>query len=274
MASNHLILVIFVTLLLHSNNNTVVEAQLRADFYSKSCPSLFTIVGKALREPIALHRAPSIIRLFYLDCFVNVRVVSCADILAIAARQSVQWYLRSSWELLLGRRDARTASQAAANSSIPLPTSSLTELISIFGKLGFSPRELVALSGAHTIGETSCINVRTRIYNDTNINPSFAADFRKRCPITSIDWRRVPLDYLTPDRFDTGYFNNLMSLTGVLHSDQELFNNGSTDSIDREYSHDVTLFYSDFTAAMLKMSLLSPLTGSDGEIRKSCWKIN
>ena len=51
------------------------------------------------------------------------------------------------WRLNLGRRDARTASQAAANSSIPAPTSSLSQLITSFANLGFTAREMVALSG-------------------------------------------------------------------------------------------------------------------------------
>lgn len=52
-----------------------------------------------------------------------------------------------SWQLNLGRRDAITASQAAANSSIPAPTSSLSQLITSFANLGFTAREMVALSG-------------------------------------------------------------------------------------------------------------------------------
>lgn len=51
------------------------------------------------------------------------------------------------WDVKLGRRDARTASQAAANNSIPPPTSNLNQLISRFNALGLSTRDMVALSG-------------------------------------------------------------------------------------------------------------------------------
>ncbi|CAH8391293.1 unnamed protein product [Eruca vesicaria subsp. sativa] len=197
-------------------------------------------------------------------------IVSCADILAIAARDSVVQLGGPSWDVLLGRRDARTASQAAANSSIPAPTSSLRELITSFRKAGFTTREMVALSGAHTIGQAQCRNFQTRIYNETNISPFFAARLRLKCPPTSGDRNLASLDYLTPFVFDNNYFRNLMSQKGLLHSDQELFNGGSTDSIVREYSQNPTLFRSDFSAAMFKMSLLNPLTGSDGDVRQIC----
>ncbi|KAF3447990.1 hypothetical protein FNV43_RR08697 [Rhamnella rubrinervis] len=48
-------------------------------------------------------------------------VVSCADILAIAARDSVVALGGQSWTVQLGRRDSTTASLAAANSEIPSP---------------------------------------------------------------------------------------------------------------------------------------------------------
>lgn len=52
-----------------------------------------------------------------------------------------------NWNVKVGRRDARTASQAAANSNIPAPTSSLSQLISSFSAVGLSTRDMVALSG-------------------------------------------------------------------------------------------------------------------------------
>ena len=52
-----------------------------------------------------------------------------------------------NWNVKLGRRDARTASQAAANNGIPPPTSNLNQLISRFNNLGLSTTDLVALSG-------------------------------------------------------------------------------------------------------------------------------
>ncbi|KAK9124685.1 hypothetical protein Sjap_014287 [Stephania japonica] len=65
-------------------------------------------------------------------------VVSCADILAVAARDSV---------LDLGRRDSLTASLSLANSDIPLPSLDLNGLVTAFTDRGLDARELVALLG-------------------------------------------------------------------------------------------------------------------------------
>ncbi|KAJ0233767.1 Peroxidase 52 [Hirschfeldia incana] len=203
-------------------------------------------------------------------------VVSCADILAIAARDSVVQLGGPNWNVKVGRRDAKTASQAAANSNIPAPSMSLSQLISSFRAVGLSTRDMVALSGAHTIGQSRCTNFRARIYNETNINTAFATLRQRSCPRAagSGDGNLAPLDINSANSFDNSYFKNLMAQRGLLHSDQVLFNGGSTDSIVRGYSNGPSSFNSDFAAAMIKMGDISPLTGSSGEIRKVCGKTN
>ncbi|KAG4204453.1 hypothetical protein ERO13_A04G045332v2 [Gossypium hirsutum] len=54
--------------------------------------------------------------------------VSCADILALAARDGVALLGGPTWQVPLGRRDARTASQSAANNQIPSPFANLATL--------------------------------------------------------------------------------------------------------------------------------------------------
>ncbi|KAL6126822.1 hypothetical protein ACLB2K_074867 [Fragaria x ananassa] len=197
-------------------------------------------------------------------------VVSCADILAITARDSVAILGGPSWNVKLGRRDARTASQAAANSSIPPPTSNLNQLISRFNALGLSTKDMVALSGSHTIGQARCTTFRARVYNETNNLESSLAQTRKsNCPRTtgSGDNNLAPLDLQSPTAFDNNYYKNLIKNRGLLHSDQQLFlNGGSTDSIVRGYSSSQSTFTSDFAAAMIKMGNINPLT----EMASSC----
>ncbi|KAM7275673.1 hypothetical protein ACFE04_017539 [Oxalis oulophora] len=202
--------------------------------------------------------------------------VSCADVLAIAARDSIVIYGGPDWNVKLGRRDARTASQAAANKSIPATTTNLNQLISRFSSFGLSTQDLVALSGAHTIGQARCTSFRGRIYNESNIDASFASTRKSNCPKNSGsgDNNLAPLDLQTPTKFDNYYFKNLISKKGLFHSDQQLFNGGSTDSIVRNYASNPSKFTSDFVAAMIKMGDIKPLTGSKGELRKNCRRIN
>ncbi|XP_028807666.1 peroxidase P7 [Neltuma alba] len=199
--------------------------------------------------------------------------VSCADILALAAREGVFLLGGPSWAVPLGRRDARTASQSKANSEIPGPSSELSTLISMFAAKGLNAREMTVLSGAHTIGQGQCNFFRNRIYNENNIDPSFAATRRATCPRTGGDTNLAPLDP-TPNRFDNTYFRDLVARRGLFHSDQVLFNGGSQDAQVRAYSANRVLFFRDFASAMIKMSSITPLTGSQGEIRKNCRVVN
>ncbi|KAK4489321.1 hypothetical protein RD792_005125 [Penstemon davidsonii] len=204
-------------------------------------------------------------------------VVSCADILAVASRDSVVILGGPDWNVKLGRRDARRASLTAANNSIPPPTSNLNSLISRFNSLGLSTKDMVALSGSHTIGQARCTSFRARIYNETNnLDSSLAQTRRGNCPrVAGVgDNNLAPLDLQTPTAFDNNYFRNLVNRRGLLHSDQQLFNGGSTDSIVRTYSNNANTFKSDFVAAMIKMGDIRPLTGSNGEIRKNCRRLN
>jgi hypothetical protein len=178
-----------------------------------------------------------------------------------------------SWTVPLGRRDARTASQSAANSQIPSPASSLATLISMFSAKGLSAGDMTALSGGHTIGFARCTTFRNRIYNDTNIDASFATTRRASCPASGGDATLAPLDG-TQTRFDNNYYTNLVARRGLLHSDQELFNGGSQDALVRTYSTNGATFARDFAAAMVKMGNISPLTGRNGEIRRNCRAVN
>ncbi|PIN00170.1 Peroxidase [Handroanthus impetiginosus] len=204
-------------------------------------------------------------------------VVSCADIVAIAARDSVVLLGGPSWEVKVGRRDSRTASLSAANSGqIPPPSSTLGNLINRFRAKGLSTKDMVVLSGAHTIGQARCTSFRTRIYSETNIDSFFARTRRGNCPRTpgSGDNKLAPLDVKTPTSFDNAYFKNLIDKKGLLHSDQVLYNGGSTDSLIKSYSKNPKAFNKDFVTAMIRMGDINPLTGSKGVIRKNCRKIN
>nr|DAD43274.1 TPA_asm: hypothetical protein HUJ06_001504 [Nelumbo nucifera] len=133
---------------------------------------------------------------------------------------------------------------------------------------------MVALSGAHSIGMARCRLFRDHLYNGTNLEPVIASERKSRCPSNGGDDNLSSMDHQSPNRFDNHYFLELTMRRGLLHSDQELFNGGSTDGIVLIYSRDAQAFYTDFANAMVKMGNLSPLIGDKGEIRKNCRKVN
>ncbi|KAM7263343.1 hypothetical protein ACFE04_001026 [Oxalis oulophora] len=205
-------------------------------------------------------------------------VVSCADVLAVVARDSVVALGGPTWEVQLGRRDSTTASKALANSDIPSPLLNLTGLIQIFKNQGLDERDLVALSGGHTLGFAQCRTFRSRVYNDSNIDPSFASYLQNACPLTSSengDSILTPLDSSSA-RFDGAYFSNLVKYKGVLHSDQALFNGGgdSTSTLVKSYSYNPEAFSVDFARSMVKMGNINPLVGDQGQVRHNCRALN
>lgn len=180
-----------------------------------------------------------------------------------------------SWNLGFGRRDARTANKTEAERVFPKINSTVAELIAIFSQQGLNARDMIALSGAHTIGAARCITFQKRIYNDKNINSSFAATRQETCPRIGGNSNIAPFDMQTPDIFDNQYYKNLVLQSGLLHSDQVLYDKGGSQvALVNKYSTDQSAFFADFASAMTKMSNIRPLTGNDGEIRTDCTIIN
>jgi peroxidase len=180
-----------------------------------------------------------------------------------------------TWNVPLGRKDSRTASQSAANTNLPGPGSSLATLISMFGNKSLSPQDMTALSGAHTIGRSQCQFFRDRIYNERfNINASFATLRQVTCPQSGSDSNLAPFDVQTADGFDNAYYQNLVGQRGLLPSDQVLFNGGSQDALVRTYSTTPAMFSNDFAAAMVMLGNLLPSAGTKTEIRLNCRKPN
>ncbi|XP_027190275.1 peroxidase 4-like isoform X2 [Cicer arietinum] len=235
------------------------SAQLDENFYCKKCPNVFDTVETVVKSAVSKEQriGASLLRLFFHDCFVDLG--------------------GPFWNVKVGRRDSRTANFIAANTGVlPSPASNLTKLISTFKAQGLSVKDMVALSGAHTIGEARCTSFRNHIYNENNIDSTFAKIRQRKCPSTvgTGDNNLANLDLQTPTHFDNNYYKNLIIKKGLLHSDQELFNGGSTDSLVQTYTQNEKAFDSDFVAAMIKMGNNKPLTGGQGEIRKNCRRLN
>lgn len=137
-------------------------------------------------------------------------------------------------------------------------------------------------AGSHTIGNARCTSFRQRLYNqtgngqpDTTLHQSYAAQLRPRCPRSGGDQILFNLDFVSPTKFDNSYFKNLLASKGLLSSDQVLVTKSEA-SLDlvKKYAENNEIFFEQFAKSMLKMGNISPLTGSRGEIRKSCRKMN
>ncbi|XP_077234299.1 peroxidase 55-like [Tasmannia lanceolata] len=204
-------------------------------------------------------------------------VVSCADILAVLARDASVVSKGPSWEVPKGRRDSRSSSNETAAAQLPSGESNLTQLVHMFQSKGLNLLDLVTLSGAHTIGSAHCKEFEARLsHNDSTIDPAFRDELMRNCPLSNINPDVVQrLDLITNLDFDNFFYQNLEKGKGLLTSDQELFS-GSAESRElvSRYAQNQTFFFSAFASSMVKFGKLGVLTGSQGEIRKDCTKIN
>lgn len=196
--------------------------------------------------------------------------VSCADILAIAARDSVVKLGGQSYTVNLGtRKDARSFNLAGANTELPAPFDDLATQTRKFAAKGFSQTEMVALAGAHTLGFASCAVLCT----SGNINSARASTLRCNCPVAAGNTGLVGLDP-TPAVMDKRYFEDVARGQGLLFSDQVLMNGTTTGAAVRRYRDATGQFFSEFAAAMVKMGNLRPPAGVRLEIRDVCSIVN
>ncbi|KAI3802993.1 hypothetical protein L1987_31140 [Smallanthus sonchifolius] len=212
-------------------------------------------------------------------------VVSCADILALAARDSVDLSDGPNWAVPTGRRDGRV-SLASKASNLPSPLDSVDTQRSKFAAKGLDDQDLVTLVGAHTIGQTDCRFFRYRLYNftttgnsDPSLSQSALTQFQTMCPKNSDGTEQVALDKDSQMKFDENYFKNVRDGNGVLESDQRLWGDPTTRDIVKKYAGTIRgllgfRFDYEFKKSMTKMSSIEVKTGTQGEIRKICSKIN
>ncbi|KAL6844296.1 hypothetical protein ACP4OV_025969 [Aristida adscensionis] len=200
-------------------------------------------------------------------------VVSCADIVVLATRDAVNLAGGPAFSVPLGRLDSKTPAIDNDVLSLPPPTATVDELLDAFSKKGLSdPADLVALSGAHTVGKARCSS-----FSDHTGTP---ADDIGRCLAATCspgnENRLRDIDFLTPEVFDNMYFIALTLNKGVmLTSDEGLAKDGRTSWLVKGFADNHWWFFDQFAKSMVKMSQLTGPQGQAGEIRRdTCFRPN
>ncbi|KAG9159902.1 hypothetical protein Leryth_005656 [Lithospermum erythrorhizon] len=209
-------------------------------------------------------------------------VVSCSDILTVATRNLVTMAGGPYYNVKLGRRDGVISKAENVDGNLPMPTMSMNHLMKLFGSRGFSIQEMVALSGAHTIGFSHCKEFSSNIYNysrtssvDPTYNPRFAEALKGACANYKKDSTiSVFNDIMSPSKFDNLYYQNLPKGLGLLKSDRLMFDDPRTKPFVELYSRDQNAFFQAFAKAMEKLSEYGVKTGRNGEVRRRCDAFN
>ncbi|KAG7962962.1 hypothetical protein I3843_09G094600 [Carya illinoinensis] len=203
--------------------------------------------------------------------------VSCADIIALAARESVS-LSGPRIQIPLGRRDSTTYSSQQADADLPPQGITVDELIHIFDSKGMNLEESVAILGAHTLGVGHCQNIGSRLYDPQpgdQMDQKFEAFLRKICP------GRIPLTNFcfapndgTPAIFDNQYYRDVLKGRGLFGIDSNISRDPRTAPIVRQFAVDQNHFFGVFSSAFVKLSSTNVLTNGEGQVRRQCNRIN
>ncbi|CAB4275456.1 unnamed protein product [Prunus armeniaca] len=206
-------------------------------------------------------------------------VVSCADILALAARDCVVLAGGPAFSVELGRRDGLVSQASQVAGNLPEPNFNLDQLNTMFAKHNLSQTDVVALSGAHTVGFSHCGRFSDRLSNfssnspvDPSLDPGYAKQLMGACPINADPV--INLDPETPDTFDNAYYRNLVAGKGLLSSDQVLFSDSASQPTVIDFANNPGNFNGAFITAMRKLGRVGVKTGDQGEIRTDCTTFN
>ncbi|KAI3752501.1 hypothetical protein L2E82_24534 [Cichorium intybus] len=229
-------------------------------------------------------------------------VVSCADLLVVAARESVILAGGPFYPVHTGRKDsARSFPQLSYE--LPSPLDDHPTTILRFATRGFTEKETVTLLGAHSTGMIHCKFFEKRLYNfggtnqpDPSLDSEFADQLRSICnnrthshsgspsaspspsPSTSSSKtsqnQGMQMDYEGKGAgFGTLYYRSLLQGRGILFVDQQMTAGAETANWVRNYASDVSLFRRDFAQVMMKLSSTNVLTGGNGEVRLNCREV-
>ncbi|KAE9609279.1 hypothetical protein Lal_00020372 [Lupinus albus] len=207
--------------------------------------------------------------------------VSCADIIALAARDAVEIAGGPMIPIPTGRRDGMVSVASNVRPNIVDTSFTMDEMVNIFSNKGLSLLDLVVLSGAHTIGAAHCNTFRDRFQEDSmgklidkTIDSSYANELKKQCPSGDMASVTVNIDPQTSMVFDNQYYKNILVHKGLFQSDSVLLNDDSTRKFVEDFANDQELFFESWGQSFMKLTSVGVKTGDEGEVRRICGATN
>lgn len=151
----------------------------------------------------------------------------------------------------------------------------------MFSKHDLTQTDVIALSGAHTLGFSHCNRFADRLYSfssssavDPSLDPDYAKQLMSACPKDVDPSIAIDMDPQTPRTFDNVYYQNLVAGKGLFTSDEVLFSDLASQSTVVDFANSPGEFSGAFITAMRKLGRVDVKTGSEGEIRTDCTAFN
>ncbi|CAL9130273.1 unnamed protein product [Musa textilis] len=206
--------------------------------------------------------------------------VSCADILALAARDSVSFQFRQPlWEVKTGRRDGNVSLASEALADIPSAGANITTLVQQFANKNLSvigPRRPIRCAHhwrrALRHHQEQTLQLRRQRRHRPVLNATYAAFLKSRCSPTDRT-TTVEMDPGSSLSFDDHYYVILKQQEGLFQSDAALLTDGKSSKIVDKLL-DSGGFLDAFRKSITRMGDIGVLTGTDGQIRSDCRAVN
>ncbi|RZC76455.1 hypothetical protein C5167_000613 [Papaver somniferum] len=277
-----------VTKLYHIHGNTAVSwvRNLFHDCMVKSCDaSLLLENTKGLESEKMSPRSFGMRNFKYVNTIKQAvekecaETVSCADVIALSARDGAVMLGAPHIAMKTGRKDSTESYAGVVENFIPNHNDSMSFVLSQFQAIGIDAEGVVALLGAHSVGRVHCTNLVHRLYPevDPTLDPDYAIYLKNRCPSPYPDPQAVEYsrnDRKTPMILDNMYYKNILEHKGLLIVDQQLVSDPNTSPFVEKMASDMGYFHDQFSRALLLLSENNPLSDDQGEVRKDCRYVN
>ncbi|KAI3863089.1 hypothetical protein MKW98_015547 [Papaver atlanticum] len=215
-------------------------------------------------------------------------IVSCADILALATRDSVALSGGLAYKLPTGRKDGTISRMADVH--VPGPSFSIDRALTAFKNIGLDLDDLTTLLGAHSIGLCHCGFFIDRLYDfegrglaDRDLDPELVVHLKQKCPRQQpnqvFNLSQDPTVFMNPSsntnfKLDSAFYSSVIDGKALLQLDQGLAFTDLTSKLAAKYVNEPQLFRKKFAKAMNKLGNIGVLTAGQGEVRLNCRKVN
>ncbi|RZC93863.1 hypothetical protein C5167_016557 [Papaver somniferum] len=252
------------------------EASLNLKFYKHTCPKAAQIIKTAVDEHAKANPflGAMLLRIHYHDCFVR----GCDASLLLdpsSKTKPVEKQARPNLSVLGFDviDDIKTQVEKACPQIVTCADIVALATRDAVRKGLSNLKDLVALSGAHTVGIAHCGVISRRLFNftgkgdtDPSLNPIYAKSLKAQC---SNHNNIVEMDPRSSTNFDNHYYKNLLEKKGLFNSDASLLTDRSSAKLVNHFQVG-DKFLLEFAKSMKRMGAMDVLTGKQGEVRKKC----
>ncbi|KAL2932252.1 Peroxidase 18 [Bienertia sinuspersici] len=198
--------------------------------------------------------------------------VSCADIIALAARDAVVmegqifrfrqaeemgWFLKSRTSGLI----------------LLTPSFTLDDMFKLFSSKGLSLADLVILS-AHctTFSDRFQVSTKGNLTSvDSLLDKDYASRLAKKCATSAKATVNIGSHNSLLIRHQ--YYNNLIAKRGLFQTDSILLDDQRTRNLVEQLASDSNDFYDGWSESFLKLSSIGVKTEAEGDVRQICSRI-